>query len=604
MTVEDGIPDFVGGDSGRIMVPANTDYERDIPADCKYIVTASTNSSGVASHMTDFKFYELNFYGILKLSEDVTQLNEDVSQLDSKMDAMVDVENIEPSTLQVVNAGIESTGIWRPTQTGRMGRSIIIDTHGGDLQISVTCPVANTISFLKSLPSSFSSQVYADFADGETGRRNMYVGENTFAIPAGTNYIAAFCENSAGTSMMPSAISITKFNGFNDAVKCAKNLVSVHGQEISDGTIYLENMANVVPISDPLNALASGECNVYHEVATGLVYVTCIEGFDHPYEAYDVFSLYVFSLTNPNKVKRYVIATKLDNTRKCGVGGIILLSYKKVRIFYTIQDENSNDGGYLYYRDFNFSNETLTDPAKVKLTDTTDLTAAKVLDFTTTNGGVDTGKHFVYLQKITDVATDGYRYGIMSCGESISFKPVVVRSNDNFLTCEFITLTSFNIRYDCAIGVLSSKLYFVFRVAGDEYASTSGTALCTADISNGSIINWSTPVKFAEGDSRPDCYTYNNKVYMMAGNYHSVSGKPMRVSSSVWEGTSSDPADYTKVLVVSDTRGVQNPRVFRYGAGDYGVLMGNSPARVDYANGYTGQWQFKTAVCFVCSRIN
>ena len=84
----------------------------------------------------------------------------------------------------------------------------------------------------------------------------------------------------------------------------------------------------------------------------------------------------------------------------------------------------------------------------------------------------------------------------------------------------------------------------------------------------------------------------------MAGNYHSVPGVPKRISSSVWEETSTNPSDYIKVLEVNDSRGVQNPKVFRYGIGDYGVLLQNSPARIDYPNGQTSQWQFKTAVCY------
>lgn len=200
--------------------------------------------------------------------------------------------------------------------------------------------------------------------------------------------------------------------------------------------------------------------------------------------------------------------------------------------------------------------------------------------------------------------SDNYRYATLCCGESISYNLLLVRSNDNFVSLEFVAVLPYLTRYDCAVAGLNNKLYFVHRVAGDEYAATSGSALFTADITDLNNIVWSVDTKFAEGDSRTDCYYYKNKIYLMAGNLHSVEGQPRRVSSSVWEGTSDNPDDYKKVLTVNDTRGVQNPRILRYGAGDYGVLMQNSPARVDFAAGQTSQWQFKTAVCFVHSRIN
>lgn len=344
------------------------------PPDCNYITVPRLTSTGSDISPDLVSVYRGVLGDVADLKESSSQSTDFVLTPSEKDNNYIADYVISASSLSWISG---LNGVWL----------IKIPEGIQTINVKSITDKTNCFAFLKSNRIVLNQE--APFSEGTSLISLTEEGED-LQIPTDAKYIYVV-RFGAGSYVNPK-ITFYDLNTsylFKELLtESAKIIKTDAGQVItSEGEIILTNMPDIAPISDPLKALASGESNFYHEVATGLVYMVCVEGFDHPYEAFDCCSLYIFSLTNPNNVKRYQVAQKIDNNKKCYTNNIVYLSYKKVRIFYTIRFE---DSGYCYYRDFDFSTETFTEPQKTILAISGDITSVTI-DSSMSDGDILTG---------------------------------------------------------------------------------------------------------------------------------------------------------------------------------------------------------------------
>ena len=275
-----------------------------------------------------------------------------------------------------------------------------------------------------------------------------------------------------------------------------------------------------------------------------------------------------------------------------------------IKIFVAFKNNNK-----LQYKDFNLETETFGDWHYVQYNNA-DLTS-EVIDTLVTNAGytysgIDVSGFVRPETMYNSNKKDGYYYQIFTSGDRYGDYQVVFRSNDDWETCEFVTVFPNAIRYNAILDYYNGTFYILYRKSHPSGLSgDAGVYLTTTT----DFKTYTEPVIIGSMDMRPDIFARDNYVYLVVGDKRNQGDGFYRTNTHIFKGTGAVTSGYTKIVNVTDNRGTVNPRARLFGD-DIHFLLSNSPIRLDKENGYftpvssSAQYQGKECECYLRIRMS
>lgn len=349
----------------------------------------------------------------------------------------------------------------------------------------------------------------------------------------------------------------------------------------------------VVPIND-CNFHAAGENHVWIDDASGIMYVVYCTGRSTYYETADVLQLAVVPLAQPWRTEWIDVVTKGDPD---GFGGTFdnLATINMcpipggLRFFIAAYNKQ-----YYYYKDFDIASKTFGAWNRIEYSGNP-LTYFDLESWLVAAGHSPGQKLYIRATGTMYGNPDGgYMYTMLTCQENGHEYHVIVRSDDNFASVEYVGVFPYEVRFDTCIDFYDGKFYILYRRGSDTGLATGdGVYLTTTE----DFVTYTTPDLVGTMDMRPDIFVEGGYVNLVVGDKRNSGVGFYRTNAHILRGVGDTLADYVKRFDVTDNRGVVNPKA-RFWGTDAQFVFSDSPIRLDYMNGYTGQYQGKECVVY------
>ena len=458
------------------------------------------------------------------------------------------------------------------------------------------------ILVLTSVPVISGSRIDASYYAMGYSRRITYAANEVvdLKLPYNCKYILVSRTNSSGGSNAPAKVE-----------KDIDPLLAYSNPKISEifnqglmnkdsGVINVMN-PNGYPIND-VKYHAANEADIWINSKTGFMYAVFPENDTSYYETKGRIGLSVFSLATPWNVEHYEVFKNGDS----GLLGSPAIAYlcpieseNKLRIFL-----NAFDTQTLQYKDFDMVNKTFGSIQHVKYNGS-DLTATVINNLIVAAGGTSQSTQFIKPETLYNNPRDGYTYQMFAITDIQNQQRVILRSNDNFATVEYVGVFPYKTRFDAIMNYYNGTFYFLYRKESSTGLQTGdGVYLTTTQ----DFSTYTTPVQVSTMDMRPDLFIRDSQVYLVVGEKRNQGDGFYRTNSFILKGRGSTLAGYTKIVNITDDRGIVNPRARLFGD-DIHYLYSDSPIRLDKENGYytpvssSPQYQGKECECYLRIRM-